>query len=254
MTLKDKRLTYTRYFGIIEKQGVINMEYNVYCDESCYMLNKDGDFMVIGAIYCPKNKTKEITKYIWELKEKHNIKKYCELKWTKISKSKEEFYNELIKYFFIENDLKFRAIICDKRILDHNSFNQTHDEWYHKMYYDMLKYIFNKPDYYNIYADIKDSYSYHNFQKVLEYLRFKIIDKNNKTLLKMQPIRSNESTLLQLSDIFVGALTYHFRKLKTNESKLNIIQTISSKNIYGLEQNTPYKQDKFNILIWNPNK
>ena len=51
------------------------MEYNVYCDESCYMLNKDGDFMVIGAIYCPRNKVKEITKYILELKKNNNIKR-----------------------------------------------------------------------------------------------------------------------------------------------------------------------------------
>lgn len=45
------------------------MEYNVYCDESCYMLDKDGDFMVIGAVYCPKKKVKEITNYILELKK-----------------------------------------------------------------------------------------------------------------------------------------------------------------------------------------
>ncbi len=230
------------------------MEYNVYCDESCYMLNKDGDFMVIGAIYCPRNKVKEITKYILELKKNNNIKKFCELKWTKVSKSKEAFYNDLIKYFFIEDDLKFRAIVCDKRILDHDSFNQTHDQWYHKMYYDMLKYIFNKPDSYNIYADIKDSHSYQNFQNVLYYLRLKIVDDTEKTILKMQPIRSYESTLLQLTDIIIGSITYYYRKLNKNESKLKIIKTIQEKSIYGLDQNTPYKKDKFNIFIWDPNK
>ncbi len=202
------------------------MEYNVYCDESCYMLDKDGDYMVIGAIYCPKNKVKEITKYILDLKEKHKIKKFCELKWTKVSKSKEAFYEELIKYFFIEDDLKFRAIVCDKKILDHDTFHQTHDQWYHKMYYDMLKYIFNKPDSYNIYADIKDSYSYQNFQSVLYYLRLKIVDDNEKTILKMQPIRSYESTILQLTDVMIGAITYYYRNLNTNQSKLKIISKI----------------------------
>ncbi len=230
------------------------MEYNVYCDESCYMLNKDGDYMVIGAIYCPKNKVKEITKYILDLKEKHKIKKFCELKWTKVSKSKEAFYEELIKYFFIEDDLKFRAIVCDKKILDHDTFHQTHDQWYHKMYYDMLKYIFNKPDSYNIYADIKDSYSYQNFQSVLYYLRLKIVDDNEKTILKMQPIRSYESTILQLTDVMIGAITYYYRNLNTNQSKLKIINIILQKSIYGLKQNTPYKKDKFNIFIWDPTK
>lgn len=230
------------------------MEYNVYCDESCYMLDKDGDFMVIGAVYCPKKKVKEITNYILELKKKYGINKFCELKWTKVSKSKENFYDDLIKYFFIEDDLKFRAIVCDKRILNHELYNQTHDQWYHKMYYDMLKYIFNKPDSYNIYADIKDSYSYQNFQSVLYYLRLKIVDENEKTILKMQPIRSYESTILQLTDIIIGAMTYYYRKLNSNESKLKIINTIREKSIYGLDQNTPYMKDKFNIFIWDPTK
>ena len=230
------------------------MEYNVYCDESCYMLNKDGDYMVIGAIYCPKNKVKEITEYICNLKEKYKVKKHCELKWTKISKSKEELYDELLKYFFIEDDLKFRAIICDKKKLNHEYYHQTHDQWYHKMYYEMLKYIFNKPDCYNIYADIKDTYSYQNFQDVLHYLRLKIIDENGRTILKMQPIRSYESTLLQLTDIIIGAISYYYRKIDTNQSKLKIIKTIKEKSIYGLNQSTPYMKDKFNIFIWNPRK
>lgn len=230
------------------------MEYNVYCDESCYMINKDGNYMVIGAVYCPKNKVREITNNILDLKNKYGIGKYCELKWTKVSKSKEEFFNELIKYFFIEDDLKFRAIICDKRILNHKLYNQTHDEWYHKMYYDMLKYIFNKPDSYNIYADIKDSYSYENFQNVLHYLRLNIADENKETILKMQPIRSYESTILQLSDILIGAIAYYYRKLDGNNSKLKLIDTIIKYSRYGIDKNTPYKKDKFNIFIWVPVK
>ena len=49
--------------------------------------------MVIGAVYCPKNKVREITNNILDLKNKYGIGKYCELKWTKVSKSKEEFFN-----------------------------------------------------------------------------------------------------------------------------------------------------------------
>jgi len=218
------------------------------------MIDKDGDFMVIGAVYCPKNKVRQITNYILELKKKYDISKFCELKWTKVSKSKEDFYNDLIKYFFIEDDLKFRAIVCDKRILNHELYKQTHDEWYHKMYYDMLKYIFNKPDSYNIYADMKDSYSYENFQNVLHYLRLNIVDENEQTIVKMQPIRSYESTILQLTDIIIGAMTYYYRKLDGNKSKLKLIDTIKEKSIYGIDRNTPYRKDKFNIFIWHPIK
>ena len=68
----------------------------------------------------------------------------------------------------------------------------------------------------------------------------------------MQPIRSHESTILQLTDIIIGALTYYYRKLNKNQSKVKVVNTIREKSIYGLDQNTPYMKDKFNILIWNP--
>ena len=148
------------------------MEYNVYCDESCYMLDKDGDFMVIGAVYCPKKKIKEITNYILELKKKYGINKFCELKWTKVSKSKENFYDDLIKYFFIEDDLKFRAIVCDKRILNHELYNQTHDQWYHKMYYDMLRHILQPYKNYKIYIDIKDTIGCEKVCKLKDILQY----------------------------------------------------------------------------------
>ena len=93
-----------------------------------------------------------------------------------------------------------------------------------------------------------------NFQSVLYYLRLKIVDDNEKTILKMQPIRSYESTILQLTDVMIGAITYYYRDLNTNQSKLKIINTILQKSVYGLKQNTPYKKDKFNIFIWDPTK
>ena len=36
------------------------MECNVYCDESCHLVNNDSKYMLIGAVYCPKNKVKKI--------------------------------------------------------------------------------------------------------------------------------------------------------------------------------------------------
>ena len=56
--------------------------------------------MVIGGIICPDNCKKEIFKKIRELKTEYNIKPTTEIKWTKVSKSKENFYIALANYFF----------------------------------------------------------------------------------------------------------------------------------------------------------
>lgn len=229
------------------------MEYNIYCDESCYLQNPDGNYMVLGALYCPKNKVREIKENIKELKKKYKIGNKSELKWTNVTKNKEDFYIELINYFFIEDDLLFRGIICDKTILDHKKHHQTHDEWYHKMYYDMLKYILFSANTYNIYGDVKDNHSYEHFQKTLEFLRKEIVDEDGKTLKKMQPILSEESLILQLADIIIGAICYYYRKLDGNSTKLKIIEIINKKTFFGLDKNTTFKNRKFNILVWNPN-
>ena len=98
---------------------------------------------------------------IRDIKIRNGISPVAELKWTKISPSKVIAYKDIINYFFDDDDLYFRAIIIpDKTKLNHQAFNQTHDDWYYKMYFDMLKVILAPEDRYEIYIDIKDSHSY----------------------------------------------------------------------------------------------
>ena len=47
------------------------MEYNIYCDEICHLENDDSNVMVLGAIWCPAEKAKEINHRIREFKQKY---------------------------------------------------------------------------------------------------------------------------------------------------------------------------------------
>ena len=40
------------------------MEYNVYCYESCHLVSNDNKYMLIGAVYCPKNKVKKVNELV----------------------------------------------------------------------------------------------------------------------------------------------------------------------------------------------
>ncbi len=59
--------------------------YNVYCDESCHLENDHQQVMVLGAIWCPLEKTREISVRIREIKASHEVNPKMEIKWTKIS-------------------------------------------------------------------------------------------------------------------------------------------------------------------------
>ncbi len=226
------------------------MEYNIYCDESCHLKSNDSNIMLIGAIYCPTSKVKKINEYVEHLKENYNFSNKIELKWNKVDKKTEKLYLDIINYFFNSDYLKFRVIVIDKTKLNHEKYNQTENDFYHKAYYEMLKYIITPENSYNIYPDIKDTNSYYYHQIMLNFLRFKMDDTNKKTIKKVQPIRSYEAPILQINDILIGALSYYYRHLDNNKTKLNIINDIQKFYTNSFDKTSYYSNTKFNIFIW----
>ena len=130
---------------------------NYYIDESCHLLNDGSDYMVLGVLFCEKKNVKFISNQIKKIKRKHGIANSFEIKSTKVSDSKPEFYLELM-YFFLRCDyLHYRAVVIDKRKLQHKQFDQTHDDFYYKMTYLLMTHIQYGFDN-NIYIDYKDVY------------------------------------------------------------------------------------------------
>lgn len=73
-----------------------NQNYNIYCDESCHLENDHQKAMVLGAAWCPVGKTREIAIRLREIKQKHGLAQNFEIKWTKISPAKKEFYLDFL--------------------------------------------------------------------------------------------------------------------------------------------------------------
>lgn len=226
---------------------------NVYCDESCHLERDGHKSMVLGGIYCPINRVSDICNKIRDLKEKYNLPRRREVKWVKISNSKKEFYIELVEFFLKDEYLKFRALkIPNKSCLRHNDFNQTHDQWYYKMYYDMLKQIIRPYTHYNVYIDIKDTLGNDKILELKEFLKINSFNKECVEIKKVQRIRSYESELLQLADIFIGMVGYEDRMSinNYNEVKLDICSLVKDKLGIDFSKTSNYSNSKFNLLVW----
>lgn len=232
------------------------MEYCVYSDESCHLEHqKEIKPMVLGAVWCPKMEKDEIFKRLKEIKVKHGLSSVCELKWNAVSPSMLSYYEDVVNYFFDNSNLHFRALIVpDKTLLRHQDFNQTHDEFYYKMYFDLLKTIFDPKSSYEIYLDIKDTQGQKKVEKLQNVLCNNAYDFNKRVVRKIQQVRSHEVELVQLADFLLGAICYVHRGLRTSESKLRIIELIKERSGYSLLKTTLYKEDKMNIFIWKPRK
>lgn len=227
--------------------------YNVYCDESCHLEQDHIPVMVLGAVWCPKNTSKRIGRDIRAIKEKHGLKPYFEIKWTKVSAVKQHFYHELIDYFFDNQELHFRAlVVADKSKLDHELFGQDHNVFYYKMFFYVIRNILANDNRYRIYLDIKDTLGREKIDVLSNVLQNARYDFDRKLIEHIQHIQSHEVEQLQLADLFIGAIGYANRGLSSSEGKLALIDHIKRRSRKTLVQSTLPSEQKFNIFIWEP--
>ena len=227
-------------------------EYNVYCDESCHLENDGQKAMVLGAVWCPKDKRLEIAERIREIKQKHGLERDFEIKWTKVSPSKLAFYQDIVDYFFDDDVLHFRGLVVpDKSVLDHERHQQDHDEWYYKMYFTMLKTIFDPDSRYYVYIDIKDTLGHEKVEKLQDILCTNAYDFSRRMIADVKRVHSHEVEHLQVADLLIGALSYLHRELSGNSAKEALIARIRQRSGYRLTLNTMMRELKFNLLIWS---
>jgi len=225
--------------------------FNVYCDESCHLEHDRQKAMVLGSIWCPLEKARETAQAIRAIKEKHGLGHDFEIKWTKVSPGKIDFYIDLIDYFFAEPDLHFRAlIVADKDRLQHKAYGQSHDEWYFKMYFTMLKAILRPNASYRIYLDIKDTRSAPKVRKLQDVLCNNAYDFSREIIQKVQTVRSHEVEQVQLADLLIGAVAYANRNLSGSSAKQQLVKLIRECSGYSLTRSTLYREDKLNLFRW----
>ena len=227
--------------------------FNIYCDESCHLEHDQHPLMVLGAVWCPLEKTREIAVRIREIKLNYELPPHFEIKWTKVSPAKSKFYLELLDYFFDYDDLHFRALIAlDKQKLNHGQHHQTHDEWYYKMYFDMLKTIISPHDRYRIYLDIKDTRGGDKIKKLHEVLSNNMYDYSREVIERIQIARSCEVEIMQLADLITGIISSVNREIPKSEAKQALIKRMQQRSGYVLKKTTLYRELKVNLFFWHP--
>jgi len=225
--------------------------FNVYCDESCHLEHDHQPLMVLGAVWCPLEKAREISVHIRELKKSHGLSNTFEIKWTKVSQGQQAFYLDLLDYFFNNDDLHFRALVVqDKSRLQHELYEQTHDTWYYKMYFDMLKVILDPGACYRIYVDIKDTRSAAKISKLHDVLCNNIYDFERQIIERVQTVRSHEVELLQLADLLIGIISYVNRGLYGNSAKVALVERMRERSGYSLTKTTLLRENKVNLFMW----
>lgn len=228
--------------------------FNLYCDESCHLEHDGIPVMAWGAVTCEVGHSRALFDAIRALKVGHGLKSDFEAKWTKVSPAKADFYLALVDLFLADDRLRFRGLVVpDKGRINHAHFAQSHDDWYYKMYFTMLRPIFSAPHRYRIYLDVKDTCGGPKTRKLHDVLANSLYDFDHQCIERVQQVRSHESEMLQITDLLIGALTYANRGLTGSLAKTAIIERLRARlGPQALTRTSAFASTKFNILVWRP--
>jgi len=181
------------------------MKFDVYCDESypdaIHSHAPLGKRLVIGSLWLPSEQRDELKHSIHELRRIHKIG--GEFKWKKVSPSKLAFYINLVDLFFRQgNELRFRCISVERRRVDLMTFLQGDQELgFYKFYYQLLHHWIHDFNDYSIFLDCKRNRDSSRIPVLMRCLKCANVTSNIRNL---QSVRSEESVLVQLSDILTG--------------------------------------------------
>lgn len=209
--------------------------------------------MVLGALWCFHAKAAEHNAAIADLKKRHHLSPFFEIKWSKVSAAKLDFYTDLITYFFDTPTMGFRAwVIPDKSILTHQTFQQTHDDWYYKMYFYLIRNLINPKMRYRIFLDIKDTRSRAKLAELREVLHNAHYDFSREIIQNVQHVHSHDIGLMQLCDLLLGAVSYQARGLAGNPGKEALLSQLRARTGLSLTCSTLPSVRKFNLCYWQP--
>jgi hypothetical protein len=223
---------------------------NLYCDESAHLEHDHLRWMVLGGLRCPAEKVRESAVRLREIKARHGLAPGFEAKWVKVSPAKVQLYIDLLDYFLDDDDLTFRAVVIDKAVLAHDRFQQSHDDWYYKMWFQLLVPMLHPKVHHNVYLDIKDTRS----QAKIEHLRQVICDSKHdfdrKIIQRVQHVRSHEVEHVQLVDLLIGAIATANRDDVHSQAKHALVERLRARSRKSLRSSTLLHEEKLNLFFW----
>ena len=220
--------------------------YEVYCDESrpesIYSEHREHKFMVIGGIWIDQQDRKQVKNKLDYLKKIHEV--HSEFKWSSVSPSKQDFYVDVIDYFFSNPKIRFRCIVVDSYKIDMGRFHDSDSELgFYKFYYQLIVKWIDGNISYRIYLDDKKNKQNTRLPELKSFLNrasFGYVD-------NVLAINSKESVFVQLADLLTGAVGAAYNKSTHSEAKNKVISRIEeyiSSNI----QATYANEKKFNVF------
>lgn len=230
------------------------MDYRLFFDESCHLVNNESKVMTVGYVKVPEEAYAQLYQEFKDIMKSHKV--FDELKWNKFAKSRLDLYKQIINYFF-DNSIDFRCVVIKhKDRLGPEDLNKgSYDNFYYKMVVDLLD-MNSTESKFKVYLDVKDTRGKEKLNKINE--AYKLQHHGNSPFIHFQHLHSHDNLFIQLADFLIGAITYKSRSLrgefKMEDNRAELIYHLEDKAGYYLDEGTPQWETKFNISDYQPKR
>lgn len=224
------------------------MEFEVYCDEAHPDLftsaKPQAQYLMIGSLWLPAVLREEVKAKVKVLRQEHNA--WGEIKWTKVSPSQLAFYIELVEMFIGYGDkMRFRCIAVDQNHVNMNLHQEDHELGFYKFYYQVLHHWILDFNSYRIFCDLKSNREPARFPELRQ-----VLDNANLSadVQCVQALPSKQVTLIQLTDLFLGAASSRLNQtLREGSAKETLVMELEQR--LGRQLGPTWRSErKFNIF------
>ncbi len=237
--------------GKTEEQLLDRPVIHFYCDESCHLPADGEPNMLLGLVSCPAPRVRPLHQDLQALWKRHGMAEDFEVKWTKVSPAKLDFYQDLLDWFFAQPELGFRCVVlADKKIAYQRLPEDSQDQVYYSLYYELLRHA-TDPEYtYRAFLDIKDTRSREKLRALHEALKIDANDPLGERIADLQHVRSHEIRLSQIADLLLGIVAYARRPRSPEDSKAKraLVHAFEDKAEFMLSGDSPPGTEKVRVL------
>ena len=231
--------------------------YHIYADESCKDSHK---VLVLGGLIVDSSEDRFVCNSLRAVREKYQT--FGEVKWTKTSAAKLDFYKAFADVFFdraCKDEMHFHSLVVETATFDHTRHNMGDAEiGFNKLIYQLMLHKFgrkygNKP----LYVFLDDRTSKTSPDEMRPMLNSELKKRWSKPLLPFRRIhftKSHESEILQLNDLLIGAIGFRqngrHHDASSSQHKCNLAAYIGRK-IKMIQTQKPNDRNAPRFTIWN---
>jgi len=200
------------------------VRYAVYCDESRHSEGPGAKYAVIGGLWIDAEYRDAFSRQIKGLRKDGKIT--GEVKWSKVSRLKQDAYLSLIEAFFANEHAYFRAIIVNQNSVDYDRHEGDKELGFYKFYYEMLEKWILPGNSYTILLDFKNNQKTGRLTALKKCL-YNYGAVRDAIIHELAPIDSEQSQIAQLCDLLTGAVAADANGIKYGTAKHSFVDALT---------------------------